>query len=198
MPLDDAVAEPQRRRRRGRLAGRAPCPPVAPAEPRRRSAPGARSPATCSGPARRSRSCSRSSRVGAGYWQVVEAQRLSTAADNPAVIAIARRALRGPIIDRNDRWLARSERDANGEALREYRDDALSHVVGYASRQYGTTGLERAYNAELIGLVVGRRSAACSASSTRRPTSRSASRRRSTSGSSGRPSTRWATTGARS
>jgi penicillin-binding protein A len=90
--------------------------------------------------------------VGAGYWQVVEAQRLSTAADNPAVIAIARRALRGPITDRNDRWLARSERDENGEAIREYRDDAVSHVVGYASRQYGTAGLERAYNAELIGL----------------------------------------------
>ena len=38
------------------------------------------------------------------------------APDNPAVIAIARRALRGPIADRDDRWLARSERDANGEA----------------------------------------------------------------------------------
>ena len=76
----------------------------------------------------------------------------------------------------------------------------ISHVVGYASRQYGTAGLERAYNAELIGLVrSGRRSAGCWASSTRRPTSRWASRltldlrlqraavRR-----------RWATTGARS
>ena len=90
--------------------------------------------------------------VGAGYWQVVEAQRLATAPDNPAVIAIARRALRGPIVDRGDRWLARSKRDANGEASREYRDDTVSHVVGYASRQFGTTGLERAYNAELIGL----------------------------------------------
>lgn len=90
--------------------------------------------------------------VGAGYWQVVEAQRLSTAPDNPAVIAIARRALRGPIVDRNGRWLARSSRDENGEAVREYRDDTVSHVVGYASRQFGTTGLERAYNAELIGL----------------------------------------------
>ena len=90
--------------------------------------------------------------VGAGYWQVVEAQRLSTAPDNPAVIAIARRALRGPIVDRNDRWLARSSRDENGEALREYRDDALSHVLGYASRQFGTTGLERTYNAQLLGL----------------------------------------------
>lgn len=90
--------------------------------------------------------------VGAGYWQVIEAQRLSTAPDNPAVIALARRALRGEIVDRNDRWLARSGRDRNGEAVREYRDDTISHVVGYASRLYGTTGLERAYNAELIGL----------------------------------------------
>jgi peptidoglycan glycosyltransferase len=91
--------------------------------------------------------------VGAGWWQVAEAQRLSTAPDNPAVIAVARRALRGGIEDRNGAWLARSRRDANGEALREYRDDALSHVVGYASRRYGTSGLERAYNAELLGLA---------------------------------------------
>jgi peptidoglycan glycosyltransferase len=90
--------------------------------------------------------------LGAGWWQVVEAQRLATAPDNPAVVAIARRALRGPIIDRNGAWLARSARDANGEALREYRDEAVSHVVGYASRRYGTAGLERAYNAELLGL----------------------------------------------
>ena len=91
--------------------------------------------------------------VGAGWWQVAEAQRLATAPDNPAVIAIARRSLRGPIEDRNGQWLARSGRDANGEATREYRDDAVSHVVGYASRRYGTAGLERAYNAELLGLL---------------------------------------------
>ena len=90
--------------------------------------------------------------VGAGYWQVVDAQRLSTSPDNPAVIAIARRALRGPIVDRTGAWLARSERDANGEAVRQYRDDTISHVVGYASRRYGTAGLERSYNAELLGL----------------------------------------------
>jgi peptidoglycan glycosyltransferase len=91
--------------------------------------------------------------VGAGWWTVVEAQRLGTAPDNPSVIAIARRALRGPIEDRNGQWLARSDRDANGEATREYRDDTVSHVVGYASRRYGTAGLERAYNAELLGLL---------------------------------------------
>jgi peptidoglycan glycosyltransferase len=91
--------------------------------------------------------------AGAGWWQVAEAQRLATAPDNPAVIAIARRSLRGPIEDRNGQWLARSDRDANGEATREYRDDTISHVVGYASRRYGTAGLERTYNAELLGLL---------------------------------------------
>ena len=90
---------------------------------------------------------------GAGWWQVVEAQRLSTAPDNPAVIAIARRALRGPIVDRNGQWLAKSDRDPNGEATRTYRDAVVSPVVGYASRIYGTSGLERTYNAELLGLI---------------------------------------------
>jgi penicillin-binding protein A len=89
---------------------------------------------------------------GAGWWQVIEAQRLSMAPDNPAVVALARRALRGDIVDRDGRWLAQSERDANGEALRRYRDASISHVVGYASRRFGTAGLERTYNAELIGL----------------------------------------------
>ena len=44
--------------------------------------------------------------AGAGYWQVVEAQRLSTAGDNPGVIAATRRTPRGSIMDRSGRWLA--------------------------------------------------------------------------------------------
>jgi penicillin-binding protein A len=158
LPLDDAVAEPAGAGAPGEAAD-PPGKPAASAEPvaRRPAAPPSlQSRKSIAGNVLRTGTAITLMfailAVGAGYWQVVEAQRLSTAADNPAVIAIARRALRGPITDRNDRWLAKSERDANGEALREYRDDALSHVLGYASRQYGTTGLERAYNAELIGL----------------------------------------------
>ena len=91
--------------------------------------------------------------VGAGWWQVVEAQRLSTSPDNPSVIALARRAARGPIVDRTGAWLARSVRDSNGEMLRSYRDASVSHVVGYASRRFGTAGLERSYNAQLLGIA---------------------------------------------
>ena len=93
----------------------------APAVPRRdRPPPARRRPRRAAPPAvdrrqrlpdrrRDRRARSRSSPLGAGYWQVVEAQRLSTAPDNPAVIAIARRALRGPIVDRDGR-VARAQR----------------------------------------------------------------------------------------
>jgi penicillin-binding protein A len=93
--------------------------------------------------------------AGAGYWQVVDAQRLSNRTDNPSVIAAARRTLRGAIVDRNGTWLARRVRDQNGEAQREYRDTSVSPVVGYSSRQFGSAGLERAYNAQLLGLTTG-------------------------------------------
>jgi len=89
---------------------------------------------------------------GAGWWQVVEAGRLTTAPDNPLVIATARTALRGQIVDRAGVALASNERDANGEVFRVYADQAVSHVVGYASLLFGTAGLERTYAADLVGL----------------------------------------------
>ena len=49
--------------------------------------------------------------------------------------------------------LARNKADANGELYRVYAGPAISQVVGYASRQYGEAGLERAYDAELSGLA---------------------------------------------
>jgi peptidoglycan glycosyltransferase len=90
---------------------------------------------------------------GAGWWQVVESPSLSTSADNPAVVAAARRAVRGEIVDRTGQWLARSDRDANGEPFRIYRSATLSPVVGYSSRLFGSAGLERAYDAQLVGLT---------------------------------------------
>jgi len=91
---------------------------------------------------------------GAGYWQVVEAVPLSRAPDNPAVVAAARNAIRGEIVDRDGAWLARSDqRDPNGEPYRRYRDPSTSPVIGYASRQFGTAGLERAYDAQLVGIA---------------------------------------------
>jgi penicillin-binding protein A len=89
--------------------------------------------------------------AGAGYWQVVRSAPLAAAPDNPAVIAAQRQALRGRIVDRDGTILADNKRDANGEPYRVYRDPVMSPVIGYASRVFGTAGLERTYDAQLVG-----------------------------------------------
>jgi len=91
--------------------------------------------------------------AGAGYWQVFAAPGLLARPDNVAVIAAARSTPRGTIYDRDGNVLASNKRDANGEPYRVYADRALSGVVGYASRRFGTAGLERAFEAQLVGIL---------------------------------------------
>jgi peptidoglycan glycosyltransferase len=90
---------------------------------------------------------------GAGYWQVVRSEELSSAPDNPAVVAAARQVLRGRIFDRDGTVLASNKRDANGEPYRVYATSAVSQVVGYSSNLYGSAGLERSFGAELTGVA---------------------------------------------
>jgi penicillin-binding protein A len=90
--------------------------------------------------------------VGAGYWAVARADELASSADDAAVIAASLDTARGRILDREGRVLASNKRTEDGEAYRVYADDSISHVVGYASRRYGTVGLERTYAAELLGV----------------------------------------------
>jgi peptidoglycan glycosyltransferase len=90
--------------------------------------------------------------AGAGYWQVWRATELSSSADDAAVISANRHVVRGEITDRDGERLAWSENDEHGEPHRRYLSRSISGVVGYASRIYGSAGLERAYDAELIGV----------------------------------------------
>jgi peptidoglycan glycosyltransferase len=90
-----------------------------------------------------------------GYWGVLRAGELTRSPDDAAVVAAARRAIRGAINDRDGRPLAWNERDANGEPYRIYASRSVSGVLGYASRRWGTAGLERAYDALLTGVVTG-------------------------------------------
>jgi peptidoglycan glycosyltransferase len=89
----------------------------------------------------------------AGYWGIVRAPDLVRSPYDPAVIAASRTVPRGQILDRDGKVLARNKKDANGELYRVYASTAVSHVVGYASRRYGTAGIERAFDAELSGLA---------------------------------------------
>ncbi|HET7031266.1 MAG TPA: penicillin-binding protein 2 [Candidatus Limnocylindrales bacterium] len=94
--------------------------------------------------------------LGAGYWQVLRSPDLSVAPDNPSVIAAARNVVRGQILDRDGKVLASNKRDPDtGEPYRVYADRAYSTVIGYASQDFGTAGLERSWNAELTGVSGG-------------------------------------------
>lgn len=90
--------------------------------------------------------------VGAGYWAVARADDLASSPDDAAVVAAARDTARGRILDRDGTVLASNRRADDGEVYRIYADPAISQVVGYASRRYGSAGLERAYAAELLGV----------------------------------------------
>ena len=92
--------------------------------------------------------------VGIARWQVWEAEALTMAPDDPLVLAAQRSAPRGPIVDTRGVVLAETEL-VGGEARRQYRSVAAAPILGYWSPVFGTSGLERAYDAELIGLAGG-------------------------------------------
>ncbi len=91
--------------------------------------------------------------AGAGYWQVVRSAELSSAPDDAAVIAAGRNVGRGEVTDRTGKRLAWTVLDANGEPYRLYLSRSMSGVIGYASRAFGSAGLERAYEAQLTGIT---------------------------------------------
>lgn len=84
------------------------------------------------------------------WWQVVQAPVLANRADNPEVIAARRSLPRGTIFDARGQVLASSE-VVDGISRRTYADPAFTHVIGYASFRFGTTGVERAYDDLLTG-----------------------------------------------
>lgn len=84
------------------------------------------------------------------WWQVVEAPQLATRPDNPEVLQARRTLLRGTIFDASGQVLASSAL-VNGLSIRTYTDAAFTHVIGYASHRFGTTGIERAFEDLLVG-----------------------------------------------
>ncbi len=84
------------------------------------------------------------------WWQVVEANSLAARTDNPEVLAARRSLLRGTIFDASGQVLASSE-VVDGLSRRTYTDAAFTHVLGYSSLRFGTTGLERAFEDILVG-----------------------------------------------
>ena len=90
-----------------------------------------------------------------GWWQVVAAGTLENKRGNPYVAEKERRIDRGAIVSADGRFLARSvPTTIRGQHVyrRVYPQGALApHVVGYATPQLGSTGIESAFNRYLAG-----------------------------------------------
>jgi peptidoglycan glycosyltransferase len=87
---------------------------------------------------------------GLTWWQVIDAQTLAARQDNPEVITARRTLPRGAIFDARGELLA-SSRLVDGISSRTYVDPAFTHLIGYSSLRFGTTGLERAWDDLLSG-----------------------------------------------
>ena len=89
--------------------------------------------------------------VALSWWQVAIAAPLEARPDNPALIAAHYSQPRGSIYDARGTVLA-STAVVDGIARRTYADPASTHLIGYASLRYGTSGIERAWDELLVGL----------------------------------------------
>lgn len=88
--------------------------------------------------------------LGVGYWTLMSAEELATDPFNPRLVAAIRDRPRGIITDASGATLAESVQ-TNNTYKRVYKDKTLAHVTGYASFQFGASGIEAAYAESLIG-----------------------------------------------
>ena len=88
--------------------------------------------------------------LGVGYWTLVSGEELNADPFNPRVVAAIRDRPRGFIKDAAGTTLAESAQTNDGYK-RVYKDKTLAHVTGYASFQFGASGIEAAYSESLIG-----------------------------------------------
>lgn len=88
--------------------------------------------------------------LGVGYWTLLSGDELAADPYNPRLVAAIRDRPRGSIKDAAGNTLAETAQTNNGYN-RVYRDNTLAHVTGYASYQFGASGIEAAYAESLIG-----------------------------------------------
>lgn len=88
--------------------------------------------------------------AGLSWWQVIDAQTLAARPDNPEVVVARRTQPRGAIYDAQGKLLAFT-RLSGGISRRSYTDPAFTHVLGFSSIRYGTSGIERAFDDVLSG-----------------------------------------------
>ncbi|MCL1918173.1 MAG: penicillin-binding transpeptidase domain-containing protein [Peptococcaceae bacterium] len=93
------------------------------------------------------------------FWQVVKADELSTYTGNSRLTLYGQNVLRGGIFDRSGKVLAMSkeaEEPGSQKYVRSYpTGDMCEPWLGYSSKVYGSSGVEKAREKTLLGLTGG-------------------------------------------
>ena len=87
------------------------------------------------------------------YFQVAKAKFYANHVDNSRNIVDENKVLRGTIRDRLGNTLTYTDRYEDGSSKRINNYNYLySHIIGYSSKEYGKTGIERYFNKELLNV----------------------------------------------
>jgi len=89
--------------------------------------------------------------VSIAYWAVIEADNLTAREDNARNVIAEQRIRRGTIYDRDGEPLAYTRVLPSGLTERVYPYPESAAATGYYSFNYGTAGIEDAFNAVLRG-----------------------------------------------
>lgn len=85
------------------------------------------------------------------YFQVVKADKLKNDENNKRNWVDDNKLKRGNILDRDGNILAQTIDGENKEKIRNFPyGKTYAHLVGYNSKKYGKTGLEKRFNSVLI------------------------------------------------
>lgn len=85
------------------------------------------------------------------YFQIFKAEKIASNSYNQRLSFNEDSVLRGSIYDKNRTLLASSYEGEDGTKYREYLyPHVYAHMIGYNNTSYGKTGLELAYNQELL------------------------------------------------
>ena len=85
------------------------------------------------------------------YFQVVKADKLKNSEDNKRNWVDDNKLKRGNILDSNGNILAETKTDEKGDKFRYFPyGEAYAHIVGYNSKKYGKTGIEKKFNTTLL------------------------------------------------
>jgi len=90
--------------------------------------------------------------TGLVYWQVVNADTLLDHPANRRAVLMEKRIDRGGIYDRNGVVLAQTQKDENGKVRQYPQGEMFQPLLGYATVQYGSAGLEATQAETLLGM----------------------------------------------